>query len=186
MRFLSLKSLKKYQAWYFLGTFTAFLMLLNLSACGFHLKGTGNLSSLNYQTVVLTETAGVRADLLQSLTQQLKASGIKVSDTLADSQLEIRFQPTVYQASRTSLTAQGDTGSELIKMSQAFSAIEVATEQTLVAATANSFRDRRIDTAAALAANQELKTLQKRMVQELASQIIDRIARAKPQSTEPQ
>ncbi|BBP44091.1 hypothetical protein [Thiosulfativibrio zosterae] len=167
---------KTNQAWLVLGVFWVFLGLL--SGCGFHLKGLNQVGTMSFQTVKLSAASGVRADLVNALTQQLKMSGVEVVDGLAQAELEIRLSPTQTQASRTSLTAQGDTASELIKLSQPFSAWQVADNTLVVEATASSFRDRRLDSAAALAANQELKSLQKQMVQEVALQMIDRISRA--------
>ena len=173
--------LKNNQAWLFLGVFWVFFGLL--SGCGFHLKGLNQVGTLSFQTVKLSATSGVRADLVAALTQQLKLSGVEVVDGLGQAELDIRLAPTQYQASRTSLTAQGDTASELIKLSQPFSAWQVADNTLVVNATASSFRDRRLDSAAALAANQELKSLQKQMLQEVALQIIDRISRASANAT---
>lgn len=172
------KEAKIDQAWSFLGGLWLLVAFLMLSACGFHLKGLNQVGSVSFQTVKLSGATGVRADLISALTQQLKVAGVEVVEDLAQAELEIRLSPTQTQVSRTSLTAQGDTASELIKLSQPFSAWQVADNLLVVEATASSFRDRRLDSAAALAAHQELQSLQKQMAQEVALQVIDRISRA--------
>jgi len=92
--------------------------------------------------------------------------------------LSLSLSATGYEVSRTSLSGQGDTTSELLKMSQSFTVNRVMTETLLLSATVTSFRDRRIDIGAALASSRELKDIQQQMAFDLANQVIDRINRA--------
>lgn len=178
--FFALKQPKKYQAWFLLGVFTLLFSLLN--GCGFHLKGTGVDATAQFKSVQLVDTQGVREDVLRALRQQLKASGVKVVQTLVEAELKVTFNPTQYSASQTSISGSGDATSELIKMSQTFNVEQVETEKSVLDATVQVFRNRQIDNTAALAANRELRGLQRQMAADLAIQIIDRINRAYAQT----
>jgi len=171
------KQPKIYQAWWILGLLSA--ILLNLSACGFHLKGTGANAVATFKSVQLLDENLVRPDVLRALKQQLKASNVKLVTLMADAEITIQFQITGYRTSRTGLSSSGDTSSELLKMSQAFEVVDVATEKALLKTSAQTFRDRQIDNSAVLASSRELRSIQQQMANDLAVQIIDRINRAK-------
>lgn len=175
--------MKNNQAWAFLSTKWLMLsvLLLALTACGFHLKGMGPNAKASFQSIYLSQTAGVRADVLRTLTQLLKASDVQIVEISKDAELILALEPTGYQVSRTSISGQGDTTSELLKMSQTFG-VELQNAQAertpLLTATVSSYRDRRIQTAAALASNRELQDIQLQMAFDVANQVIDRINRA--------
>ena len=190
--FFTQKRAKNHQAWHvlrpleghvgagwFWGLFLAFFTLLNLSACGFHLKGMDEKSAVDFKTIQLTKTEGVRADIMLALKQLLKSYKIEEVSTEGKAEVVVAFQPTQYTASRTGLTAQGDTASELLKMAQPIQAKDVQADKQIVEATVQSFRDRRINNSAALASNRELQNIQRQMAQDIAGQILDRIARAR-------
>lgn len=167
------------QAWLVRLRFVAILsMVFTLTACGFHLKGVGKNAVATFESIQLVNTDGVRADILRSLEQQLKASDVKVVNHMADAQIVLSFQPTNYTVSRTSISGQGDATSELIKMAQSIRVEDVATEKELVKTVVQVYRDRRIDNAAALASNRELRSIQQQMANDIAVQIIDRINRS--------
>ncbi|PLA75079.1 hypothetical protein CYQ88_02285 [Hydrogenovibrio sp. SC-1] len=171
---------KNNQAWAFLMAKSLLLSVLvaSLMACGFHLKGMGPNAKASFQSVYLAKTTGVRADALKTFMQLLKASDVKVVDSVASAELSVSLDATVYEVSRTSMSGQGDTTSELLKMSQTVSVQRVATETLLMTATVNSYRDRRIETAAALGSSRELQDIQQQMAFDVANQLIDRINRA--------
>ncbi len=171
---------KNNQAWAFLVAKWLFLPMLvaSVTACGFHLKGMGPNAKASFQSVYLAQTTGVRAEVLKTFKQLLKASDVKVVDSVSSAELSVSLNPTVYEVSRTSMSGQGDTTSELLKMSQTVSVKRVATESLLMTATVNSYRDRRIETAAALGSSRELQDIQQQMAFDIANQLIDRINRA--------
>jgi len=176
--------MKNDQAWGFLSPFSPgkwisiALLALSVSACGFHLKGMGSNSKPTFKSIYFAQTAGVRADILQTLKQLLKASDVILAQSAQAAALSLSLSATGYEVSRTSLSGQGDTTSELLKMSQSFTVNRVMTETLLLSATVTSFRDRRIDIGAALASSRELKDIQQQMAFDLANQVIDRINRA--------
>lgn len=156
------------------------VLFLGISACGFHLKGTANggAQAVAFDSIRILESNGVRSDFMQVFRQALKSSGVKQADSLADAQVSISFSPTAYQTTRTGISGDGDTSSELVKMSQSFSSEIVATEAPLLTTTLVTLRDRQVDASAALASNRELQQIQRQMASELALQVIDRLNRA--------
>lgn len=167
------------QAWLVrIRVFAILGLVLTVSACGFHLKGVGKNAVATFKSIELTHTDGVRADVLRSLEQQLKASNVKIVNNMADAEIVLSFQPTGYVVSRTSISGKGDATSELIKMTQPIRVEEVATEKELLKTVVQVYRDRRIDNAAALASNRELRSIQQQMANDIAVQIIDRINRS--------
>lgn len=149
-----------------------------LSGCGFHLRGLDSIGDTQFKTVKLQSVAGVRPEVLQAMRSQLAQSGVKLVDSLAAAELQIVLQPTVYKANRTAYSGLGDTTAEFLRMEQSFSAIVVATEETLVASSVQTYRDRQIDTTALLAANRELGSIHREMAEDLVMKIMDRINRA--------
>ncbi|MDG4811715.1 LPS assembly lipoprotein LptE [Hydrogenovibrio sp. 3SP14C1] len=167
------------QAWLVrIRVFAILGLVLTLTACGFHLKGVGKNAVATFKSIELVNTDGVRADVLRSLEQQLKASNVKIVNNMAEAEIVLSFQPTGYTVSRTSISGQGDASSELIKMMQPIRVEEVATEKELLKTVVQVYRDRRIDNAAALASNRELRSIQQQMANDIAVQIIDRINRS--------
>lgn len=160
----------------FLG-FSLFSSLLLLSACGFHLKGMGAQSAMTFQTAKV-ETSGTNHDLLIALESQLKFRQIKLVNSMADANVVIRLGATQIQRTKTGSTATGNTGAELVKMIQPFSALDVKSDQMILSSSAKAFRDRNIDESALLTAERELRSLTKAMAYDLASQVIDRINRS--------
>jgi len=172
--------MKNAQAWSFFKAQWLWVCVLafTLSACGFHLKGMGQNSVATFQSIYFSQTTGVRGDVMQVLKQLLKASDVKMVGDAESAELVLALEPTIYQVSRTSISGQGDTTAELLKMSQAFRVHLPDSKVPLLTATANSYRDRRLDTGAALASSRELQDIQQQMAFDVANQIIDRINRA--------
>ncbi|MDR9499647.1 MAG: hypothetical protein RI556_10770 [Hydrogenovibrio sp.] len=165
------------QAWWFSvwPSLALLLATMLLSGCGFQLKGVGT-AEVTFQTAYLQDD-GARSDIRRALRTMLRASDVTLVESLADAEVMIRLGPTQYKATRTSLSGRGDTGSELITMTQPFASERVATERLLVEGEAISYRDRRIETGGLAAAAQELESLRTQMANELAMQILDRVQR---------
>jgi len=81
------------------------------------------------------------------------------------------------QVSRTSFSTTGETTSELIKLTQAFSAQRIVDEVDIVKTQVTTLRDRQIDPSQLLAAARELEDIERQMQQDLARQLIDRVNR---------
>ncbi len=167
------------QAWMFGAWLTMIALSMSLNGCGFHLKGTGPNAVAGFKSIKFESTDGVRSDILRALTQQLRSTDVKVVDNVAQAEVVLRFSPTQYISSNTSISGQGDAASQLIKMTQPIQVQEVATEKDILDTSVQTYRDRRIDNAAALASNRELRSIQQQMAADIASQIIDRINRAR-------
>lgn len=187
---------KIYQAWWILmneviGRLRARLLLvitlffsvsLGLTACGFHLKGYNGGEAVATFASAKLEADGTRREVHMALERYLKESDVKVVDNLGDAEIVIRLGPTGYHTSPTSKDANGNTSSELIKMTQGFSVEQVASERKVIQTTVNTFRNRTVDPNQAQASHRELKSIEKQMAFELASQILDRINRAYTQT----
>lgn len=167
------------QAWPFWHWLAVIGLALNLAACGFHLKGTGPNAIAGFKSIQLVETQGVQAEILRALRLQLQASDVKVVEAIGQAEIVLRFAPTQTQISDTSISGQGDASSQLIKVTQPIRVENVATEAPLLDSQVSAYRDRRIDNAAALASNRELRAIQQEMATDIAAQIIDRINRAR-------
>ncbi|MDA3808270.1 MAG: hypothetical protein PF440_10235 [Thiomicrorhabdus sp.] len=154
------------------------VMMAGLSGCGFHLRGFDRVGDMQFKTVKLQTLPGVRPEVEQAMRSQLAQSGVQLVDSLAAAEVQIILQPTVYKVNRTAYSGTGDTTAEFLRMQQSFSAILVATEETLVTSSAQAYRDRQIDTAALLAANRELHSIHREMAEDLVMNIMERINRA--------
>jgi LPS-assembly lipoprotein len=154
------------------------VMTAGLSGCGFHLRGFDRVGDMQFKTVKLQALPGVRPEVQQAMRSQLAQSGVQLVDSLAAAEVQIILQPTVYKVNRTASSGLGDTTAEFLRMEQSFTAIVVATEETLVTSSAKAYRDRQIDTAALLAANRELRGIHREMAEDLVMNIMERINRA--------
>lgn len=154
------------------------MMTAGLTGCGFHLRGLDSVGDMQFKTVKLQTLPGVHPEVQQAMRSQLAQSGVQLVDSLAAAELQIVLQPTVYKASRTAYSGLGDTTAEFLRMEQGFAATLVATEQSVVTGSVQTYRDRQIDTGALLAANRELASIQREMAEDLARKIMDRINRS--------
>jgi len=163
------------------------LLVSQLSACGFHLRGTGSTGVLPFASVHIQQDAGVNQTLSMALQRQFSQSGVTVvggvddvADKVSDkavAQVQLQLTKTGYTASQTSASGLGDSASEVIKMSQTFKLMDMSSEKTLSSGTVTAYRDRQINNSASLASDSELRSIQKSMSQQLARQIMDRIQR---------
>jgi LPS-assembly lipoprotein len=154
------------------------MMTAGLNGCGFHLRGLDRIGYMQFKTVKLQSLAGVRPEIEQAMRSQLAQSGVQLVDSMAAAELQIILQPTLYKVNRTAYSGLGDTTAEFMSMEQPFSAILVATDETIVSSSAQAYRDRQIDTAALLAANSELGSIHREMAEDLVMNIMERINRA--------
>ncbi|BCN94021.1 hypothetical protein THMIRHAM_18060 [Thiomicrorhabdus immobilis] len=152
------------------------VMLLQLSGCGFHLRGLGSTGALPFKSAQIQADSNVREELVLALKRQLNSVQVEVLDNQT-AEVQILLMPTQYQASRTS-TRLGDATSQLLKMTQSFQVINLTSGEKIISGSSEVYRDRQINTAVALASDNELRTIQKSMSEELARQILDRVARA--------
>lgn len=157
-----------------LTTFIA-LLFIQLSACGFHLRGTGSVGALPFSTVKIDAQSNVDIALLQAIERQFSLAGVKVQK--ASSEVQLVLQPTKHRVSRTSTSGLGDATSELIKMSQAYQVIDALSGDVIITDEAVVFRDRQINTEEILASENELRSIKKMMRDDLARQIMQRIQR---------
>jgi len=156
-----------------------FLMAsLLLSGCGFHLRGYDTVGEVHFKTVLLKFSPNVRGEVKLALRKQLELSGVMVVSSEKEAEVLIQLNPTLYKVSRTAFSGQGDATAELLSMSQSFTATWTLTGNPLVSGSVETYRDRQIDTAALLAAEQELIGMRESMAGDLARQMMDRINRA--------
>ena len=148
-----------------------------VSGCGFRLRGTGTLAGARYSSVVLQGLERIPADLAVALRQQLQGLGVVITDSLAEAEVLIQLGAYQRQVSRTSFSTTGETTSELIKLTQAFSAQRIVDEVDIVKTQVTTLRDRQIDPSQLLAAARELEDIERQMQQDLARQLIDRVNR---------
>ena len=160
------------------------LLVASLVGCGFHLRGIDSNGVLPFQTAQLEMAGGVREDIQMAMQRQLNQASVKILDSQA-AEVQIQLMPTQYKSSRTS-SRLGDATSELIKMTQRFTVINLDSGEKVVSGESTVYRDRQINTSVALSSNSELRSIQKSMSEEIARQILDRIRRASLVSTESQ
>lgn len=155
------------------------LMVASLmSGCGFHLRGYDSGGQAQFKSVKLSGLENVQGEVAEALRQQLKASGVVVTPSLAGAELEVSFERTYSHRSKTSYTGTGDVSSVLLTLKQGFDVQDVATESQLLSAEVSSYRDHQINNNALLASNRELEEIQQQMARDLARQIVERINRA--------
>ncbi|WP_029408157.1 LPS assembly lipoprotein LptE [Thiomicrorhabdus sp. Milos-T2] len=157
-----------------LATFSGLgLLILQLSGCGFHLRGLESTGALPFKSVQIQASNNVRDDLVTALKRQLKNSQVAVLEDQT-AEVQIQLNPTGYKATTTS-TSSGDTTSQLLKMSQSFQVIDLQSGEKMLSATSEVYRDRTIIINAVLASDSELRSIQKSMSSELARQVLNRI-----------
>lgn len=151
------------------------LFLSLLTGCGFHLKGLGQNAVATFSSIKIINDNIINADIKRYLHKQLIGSGVVIATNIVDAEITITFQPTQITSSVTSRTGQGEASSELIKMSQHFTIINVNTEQQILQTTVVSYRDRDINIGALQASARELTSIKKQMSADIATQILTRI-----------
>lgn len=152
------------------------LLMLQLSGCGFHLRGLESTGALPLKSVQIQAQNNVRQDLVAALKRQLNYAKVTVLENQT-AEVQIQLNPTNYKATSTS-TRLGDTASQMLKMSQTFQVIDLQSGEKMLSATSEVYRDRQINTAAALASDNELRSIQKSMSEDLARQVLTRIRMA--------
>lgn len=165
----------------------------SLNGCGFHLRGLDNLGNVQFKTVQLKIDSGVRPEVAQAMRSQLAQSGVELVDSLGAAEVQITLHSTAYSVNRTAHSGRGDATAEFLKMQQSFSAMVVATEESIASGSAQTHRDRQIDPGALMAADRELRSIHREMAEDLVRQMMNRINRAMskasqnraPQSTTP-
>ncbi|GEM_PF-1807732 len=163
-----------------LGLLALFLsvVILSLSACGFHLRGyteSGEVKPLPFSTLKVDALGSVDSRLLQMLKQQLTAQGVRLVESEADAQAVLRLTATQFQRIATAKNGQGQVTSELLKMQQAFTLVDEQSGKVLLQGVAMSYRDRNINPQALLAAERELASLKTLMRQEVVQQLMGRL-----------
>jgi len=152
------------------------VIMTSLVGCGFHLRGAGSNGALPFKTVQLEMSSGVRNEIQVSLKRQLNQSLVTIVDG-ESADVQISLMPTQFKSTGTS-SKLGDTTSELLVMNQQFKALNLTTGKIIEEGKSTVYRDRQINTSAALASNSELRSILKSMSEEVANQILDRIRRA--------
>ncbi len=83
---------KNRQVWPFWHWLAVIGLALSLTACGFHLKGTGPNAVAGFESIKFESTGGVRPDILRALKMQLTSSDVKVVDNAAQAEVILRFR----------------------------------------------------------------------------------------------
>lgn len=149
-----------------------------LSACGFRLRGTGEMAQAGYKSVFLVDLDKAPAELRNRLQQQFSALGIEVVDSLAAAEVSLQFGRYHRAISRTSYSNLGETTSELLTLTQDVMAFRVADEVEVLNTQVMAMRDRQIDPNNRMAGARELQMIERQMMQDLSYQIIDQLNRA--------
>lgn len=149
-----------------------------LSACGFRLRGTGEMAQAGYKSVFLVDLNKAPAELRNRLQQQFSALGIEVVDSLAAAEVSLQFGRYHRAISRTSYSNLGETTSELLTLTQDVMAFRVADEEEVLNTQVMAMRDRQIDPNNRMAGARELQMIERQMMQDLSYQIIDQLNRA--------
>ena len=152
------------------------VIMVSLMGCGFHLRGAGLSGSLPFQTAQIEVNGAVTKDVQMALKLQLLQSGVEVLESQS-AEVQIQLMSTQIKATRTS-SRLGDATSELMKLTQPFKVTNLTTGKMIVSGESVVYRDRKINITDALASNSELRSIQKSMSEQVASQIVERVRRA--------
>lgn len=154
--------------------FIAFsILVVQLSACGFHLKGTENVGAFDFSTLSISHSANTNQTLFSTFKRQLDSFSTDTKGS--EKAFEIVLGKTEYKAARTSSAQLGDAASELLRMTQSYTVIDLISGETVLVDTVQSLRDRRINRTAILAAERESRSIQQTMRQDLIAQIVRRV-----------
>ena len=158
--------------------------MLQLTACGFHLKGTGEKGVYAFKSIQVIENNATHRELVVNLKRQLTASNV---DLVVSSQyipeLVLELDQTRLKSSTTSTSGLGAETSELLTMSQAYVVTDSRSNKVVAQATAKVWRDRLINNAARLASESELRQIRAQMRADLAQQILQRLQHIKLPNT---
>ena len=169
--------MRAYQSWLLAGFLS--VLVLQLTACGFQLRGSQSVGSLPFSQAQLQLSAGVNSEVADATALELQQAGVAMADNAA---WVVTLMKTQTQVSQTSTNGLGDAASELIKMTQAFSIEQKIDGKTVEGskylAQVSAFRDRRIDQNAMLASDLELQQLKRDMADELAQKLVYRLSRS--------
>lgn len=158
-------------------------LVVQLSACGFHLRGTGDVGAIAFSSVELEVQPGVNQDVYRSLKRQIQAQKMTLLDSAAD--IRIKLEATGYKTSTTSRSGLGEVASQLIKMTQGFTAVDLKTKKVMTSGTVTVMRDRQVNTSEIVASDTELRSIKKMMTEDLARQVLQRVIRASQSKLNP-
>ena len=150
------------------------LTLLALAGCGFQLKGTGSLASdhsLRGQTVKVV-SSDLRGELTIALLEQLRLSGVEVSDDQSTA-LRVQIGREVFSQRNLSLTAQARSAEIELLMRADFSLRNSG--DVVVVSDAQVVRQYLNDPLNIVGKTEELRLLREEMRRDLAAQIVRRL-----------
>lgn len=154
------------------------LFVLQLTACGFHLKGTANNGAYAFNSIQIIANSSTHKTVVTDLKRQLTASNVTlISATKSHPELVLELDRTQLKSSTTSTNGLGAETSELLTMSQAYVVTDSSSNKVVVRATAKVWRDRLINNAARLASESELRQIRAQMRADIAQQILQRLQR---------
>ncbi|WP_168188952.1 hypothetical protein [Thiomicrorhabdus sediminis] len=157
----------------------AALLLTQISACGFQLRGSQAIGAMPFAQAQLELAPGVNALIADATASQLEQAGVEL---VQESAWVITLTATQVQVSQTSTNGLGDAASELIKMTQGYRVTQKtgSTDQppAIKQAAVSASRDRRIDQNAMLAGDAELQQIKLDMADELAQKLVYRLSRS--------
>lgn len=160
------------------------LFVLQLTACGFHLKGTANNGVYAFKSIQIIANSTTHKTVVTDLKKQLTASNVTlISATKSNPELVLELDRTQLKSSTTSTNGLGAETSELLTMSQAYIVTDTKANKVVARATAKVWRDRLINNAARLASESELRQIREQMRTEIAQQILQRLQRVQTSNT---
>lgn len=152
-------------------------MLVAVQGCGFHLKGHGNVGASAIDSIAIYFAPAVQGALKKAIVKNLQQRGVAISE-VTESEMSaamglLVIENTNLRVLQSTAATVSSNVSESIKWVQPWS---LKQNQTLVLSdTTTLYRDRQIDPAALLAAEQEKLLLIDGLANEIAGQIVRRV-----------
>lgn len=150
-----------------------------LAACGFHLRGSGVTAALPFETLYIALPA--TSELHATLKRSVEASGkTRVVDDAAKAQVALSILSDVPTKSILSLDASGRVREYQLMRALAFRLSDKTGQDWLPPGQVTARRELAFSDAQVLAKEAEEAVLQRDMQNDLAQQLLRRLATAKP------
>lgn len=164
-----------------IGTAATAVLSIALSACGWHLRGDVRLPESFASTYVSTEDE--YTDFYRELRKALIASGVNVTSQPSATGAIVRIRSDVAGQRVVAVSAR-NTPEEFQVFYAVDYSLDVDGAEWLASQHVELTANYSYDTSVVLAKQREQRTMQEALAREVASQVVRRLASAKPQANE--
>lgn len=157
------------------------MLVLLLTACGFHLRGQ---AALPFQTLYIQSASGY-TPFIGELKRTVQGAGVQLADSSDSAQLTLNVVSEVTGKQILSLSGAGRVREYQLRFSVSFRAYDQSQQEWLPAEEIAVLRNLSYDDAQVLAKEQEEVLLYQNMRSDAVQQMLRRLSHAKPPQPKP-